>query len=380
LGNFDGKPEVPKEVEKPGTNKDELVAKASQYRHALQHARKFKTGVCGECGQEVKSADPELTKKRLDTVLTAIGEWEDYEASVIKCKEALASYAIWMAAKKDAKAHKANAETYDRRRGLKKPARVVKPLVEGDVKKLRADLATLDFCQPHLDTIVNLAKLSPEDRTMKFDSTALDELTDKQSALKVKLEVHRSVKERARELKERMEELRELTTNEKALELLVSAYAEKAVKKMAIEAISQRLMAQVNKYAPLVFHDYHFDFVWDSQISIRVHRPGADEPTDVRKLSGAESKLFTLIFVLAQLMFVPKNKRLSLLILDEPMASFSEETSELFQKLLPHILQLIPSILVVTPDARERLEGANEFTVLRTLRGSRIVKGHPNEI
>lgn len=380
LEDFDEKPIVPEVESKPDTDKDELTAKAAQYRHALQHARKFKTGVCGECGQEVKAEDPEIIKKRLAKVDKALEAWESYESSVIRNKEAQESYEIWSAARKDAKAHKANAETYEKRRGLKKPAKVEKPEVVGDAKALRADLATLDFCQSHLDTITNLKKLTAEERAMKFDNSALNELSDRQAELKVKLEVHRSVKERAAELKARMTELQELTANEKALELLVAGYAEKAVKKMAIEAISQRLMAQVNKYAPLVFQDYHFDFVWDSQISIRVHRPGTDEPTDVRKLSGAESKLFTLIFVLSQLMFVPKNKRLSLLVLDEPMASFSEETSELFQKLLPHILQLIPSILVVTPDARERLEGANEYTVLRTIKGSRIVKGHPNEL
>ena len=380
LEDFDERPVVREARAKPDTNKDELTAKAAQYRHALQHARKFKTGVCSECGQEVKAEDPEVLKKRLTKVEAALEAWESYEASMVQHKEALESHAIWTEARKQAKAHKVNAETYEKRRGLKKPTRVEKPVATEDVSDLRKDLAVLDFCQAHIDTIAALSKLTKEQRSLKFDATALNELTDKQSALKVRLEVHRSVKERAAELKARRDELKILTSNEAALELLVAGYAEKAVKKMAIEAISQKLMAQVNKYAPLVFQDYHFDFVWDSQISIRVHRPGVDEPTDVRKLSGAESKLFTLIFVLSQLMFVPKSKRLSLLILDEPMASFSEETSELFQKLLPHILQVIPSILVVTPDARERFEGAQEFTVLRTNKGSRIVKGHPNEI
>jgi len=118
--------------------------------------------------------------------------------------------------------------------------------------------------------------------------------------------------------------------------------------------------------------------VWGAQIKILVHRP--EGVSDVRKLSGAESILFTLILVMSQLMFVPKSRRLSLLVLDEPTASFSEGTIELFRKLLPHLTQIIPSVLIVTPKAQIRFDGANEVTVVKDHGGSKIVTGHPDDV
>jgi ABC-type sugar transport system ATPase subunit len=83
---------------------------------------------------------------------------------------------------------------------------------------------------------------------------------------------------------------------------------------------------------------------------------------------------------MSQLMFKPKSKRLSLLILDEPSASFSKETLERFHRLLPYMQQLIPSILIVTPKSEERYPGAHEYTVVRDASGATVKKGHPSEL
>jgi ABC-type uncharacterized transport system ATPase subunit len=81
--------------------------------------------------------------------------------------------------------------------------------------------------------------------------------------------------------------------------------------------------------------------------------------------------------VLALLTFVPSNKRSNILILDEPDANFSEETTEAFKKLLPVLLSVIPSIIVITPKTNERYENAHNFTVVKDKGVSTIQKGHP---
>ena len=197
-------------------------------------------------------------------------------------------------------------------------------------------------------------------------------------AARAKLDLHASVKKRALKIRERLGELREAMLTQSALELILEGYSDKTMKKMAIESISNHLMATVNRYAALVFENYSFEFVWGTQIQILVHRP--EGTSDVRKLSGAESMLFTLILILSQLVFVPKSKRLSLLILDEPYASFSEGTAELFAKLLPHIVQVIPSVLIITPKSEYRFAGATEFTAIKQQGGTVIRKGHPNDL
>jgi DNA repair exonuclease SbcCD ATPase subunit len=229
--------------------------------------------------------------------------------------------------------------------------------------------------------VETIKKLKTADLTKRvdFDPKQLNQMQEELSSVRTKLEVHKSVANRAKGLRSRLKELKAELENEEALKLLLDGYSDKAVKSMIIEAISSHLMNTVNQFSSLVFSGYKFEFVWGSQVQLLVHRPKLGT-TDVRKLSGAESKLFTLILVLALMRFVPKRKRLNMLILDEPSASFSTETTALFHKLLPQINQLIPSILVVTPRAEERYAGAHEYTVVRDKGGSVIKKGHPDDV
>jgi len=180
------------------------------------------------------------------------------------------------------------------------------------------------------------------------------------------------------------EELKE----EEALRLLVEAYSDKNIKRDAVKAVSSRLMAEVNKYAKSIFpEDFDFEFKWESskvQLLVnRRYREGKKTKvvtSDVRKLSGAESKLYTFVLVLAHLTFVPARKRSNVLILDEPDSNMSGETTESFKRLLPILNKVIPSIIVITPRTSERYEGAQEFTVLKEKGEARIVKGHPSTV
>ena len=389
LESSENKPVKPTKVEapdEPNTKHKELITKQSQLEHALEHAREFKKGVCHACGQSVKAADPAKIKKQLAEVEEKLEAWENYDEAkrtYDKYKEKVKEYQTlvtqYEAFKKEVYLLEPAHLLYEKRRNLFKPEKVEKPADVEDVRPLKKQLEVLEFCQPHMDTIEQLRKLTKKERSIEFDSTALNKMQDRLSKVKTKLEVHNTVKARAQKMADRLAELKSEMRKEEALTLLLDGYSDKAVKKMVIEAISTHLMQTVNSYAPLVFEDYTFEFVWGTQIQIIVNRPKLG-PSDVRKLSGAESKLFTLILLLALLKFVPKRKRLSLLILDEPTASFSDEMIELFHKLLPHLNQLIPSIVVVTPKEQERLEGATEYTVVRDKKGARLQKGHPSEI
>jgi DNA repair exonuclease SbcCD ATPase subunit len=242
---------------------------------------------------------------------------------------------------------------------------------------------------PLLQEFASLSKevqrqISQMKRTSDDDYSEVETLQSKISKLETKLRLHESVKERCDELKQRLKKLKKKLKNEKALKLLIEGYSDKSIKKMVIEAISNKLMALVNQYARIVFpEDYKFTFDWiGSNISLKVHRRYGKrtDVSDVRKLSGAESKLFTIILVLALLSFVPKKKRLSFIVLDEPAANFSRETAESFVKLLPYLNKVIPSIIIVTPDSEERYAGAREFTVIKTDGVAKLVEGHPDNI
>jgi DNA repair exonuclease SbcCD ATPase subunit len=374
-----------KKPKAPESDRKQVVAKAVNLEHQLEHATKFKTGVCGTCGQKVPVLSVPKLRAELEEAEAQVEEWSLYDRALKSYERSVEAAVAYQAAEAKAAEAKDKAaklkkyhDLYAKRKDLQKPELVSKPeLVDTD--GLDEKFQLLKFCQPHIDTISDLAKLSKEDRELNFDSTELGTLQERASRIQAKIEVHNTVKARASKMKARLDSLADELADEKPLELLQSGYSDKAVKKMVIESISQHLMSTVNHYASIVFDDYRFEFVWGSQIQLLVHRPKIGT-TDVRKLSGAESKLFTLILVLSLLKFVPKRKRLSLLVLDEPTASFSEETTELFHRLLPHLNQLIPSILVITPKSNERLESAKEFTVYRDRSGATIREGHPSSM
>lgn len=380
--------EKPKKVEKPvkpELDRKQLTGLQVQLEHALDHAKKFKTGVCPTCNQSVKAEPVEKTKARLAKVEAELEELDEYDQLLRKYNTYVEARKEWEAEQEELTKYKAEQkklrpahELYEKRRGLEAPEKVEKPEAVEGVEEAKEELKTLEFLAPHVDTIKKLKKVDLK-KSVEFDPKELNKAQEEVSAVRTKLEVHRSVHNRAKTLRSRLKELKADLENEEALKLLLEGYSDKAVKSMIIDAISTHLMNTVNQFSSLVFSGYKFEFVWGPQVQLLVHRPKIGT-TDVRKLSGAESKLFTLILVLALMRFVPKRKRLNMLILDEPTASFSAETTNLFHMLLPQINQLIPSILVVTPRSDERYAGAHEYTVVRDKGGSYIKKGHPDDV
>ena len=374
-------------VAKPETSKETLTELKLKVRHLQDHSRKFSKGVCDECGQPVEKPDLAKIDRLKLKANTLQDEWIKYDE--------------WLEWKRDfdrdCEAHDPKAKARDKAERIQnenranyvlhlerqklgpKPNKVEKPDDAEDIDPLKADLTNLKFVQSHLDNVKALAELTDEQRGLSFDSTKMEEVQDRMSSMKTRLEVHNTVKARASDMRVRLAELKTQLEDEEAIVFALEAYSDTAVKRMAVEAISEQMMMTVNKMASIVFKDYRFEFVWDSQIRLLVHRRGKP-PSDVRKLSGAESMLFTLILVFSLLMFVPSRKRLSLLILDEPCASFSEGMIPRFHALLPHLLTLIPSILIVTPKEYERYPDAREFTVYRDLSGASLRKGHPSNV
>jgi DNA repair exonuclease SbcCD ATPase subunit len=401
----DSKPDKPIKPDeaRPTSDRKELRARLESLQHKLVHAIKFGSGTCGECGQEVKVKDPKELKRKVkavDAELGLIDLWEEYD-------EAKAVYRKW--ADKQAEYDDEGEKIGDSIKALKRLRRIGKELrdlptepepfegrkleaevVEQMVDEDRKRLELLEFIDPNIDNVRDLRKLTDKQRSAASIGPKLNQrindLHEKLSSLKAKLEVNRSVTDGLQKMKDRLLEMRAELINEEPLKLLVEAYSDKAMKRMAIKSVSTKLMTEINKYAKLIFpEDFEFGFSWESsKISLTVtrkYRKGKKLKTltsDVRKLSGAESKLYTFILVLAHLTFVPQRKRSNVLILDEPDSNMSAETTEAFKKLLPILNKVIPSIIVITPRTEQRYDGAQEFTVLKEKGEAKIVVGHPS--
>lgn len=382
-------------VKKPNEFLGELVEKRDSIKHKISHAQKFDKGICPTCGQTVEKVDIPALKKQLDTVIQQIDnykKWNQYEdnlkeynaikESLKNSKELLDNLSV----KRDKylKYYKA----YKLLKSL--PPKPEAPDItdvetveyyDEKIQKLQKRLNFVSFMKPYMQLIEEYNAL--DDKTYpNVDFSQVNLLSDKISILKTKIEMCISTADKLHDVKQRIIAMKEKLKEQKPLEYLVEIYADKQIKKRIIQIIGNRLMALVNKYASAIFNeDYKFELVWDTQIHIMCKRKAGNNVlvSDVRKLSGAESKLFTVILVLSLLSFVPSNRRPNVMILDEPTANFSAETTRCFQDLLQILSQLIESIIVITPRSEDIYPQARCFTVVRD-GTSRIVEGHPDTL
>jgi hypothetical protein len=391
---------LPPKISTPEEDVGDLETLRRAYKHQLEHAQKFKQGKCETCGQIVKIKDPEVLRQKLESVVKKLNQHqkaEKYNEARKLQQKAAAGYKaakseyVELSAEEERllKWQKVHREVRDIPeqpkpfKGLKLQLAVCKRMME-EVKDRKS---LLQYMRPHLETILEFLSLDKKDvqraRNSEDLNERMNEAQNKWSRVQAKIEIHRTLKDQVLDMRSRLKTMKEQLAEEEPLKHLVQGYQDKNIKKMAIEAISQRLMVLVNKYAQMVLPEkFTFEFVWDSQIRLLVHRHYGKKvkTSDVRKLSGAESTLFTLILVCALLAFVPSHKRCNVLILDEPAARLSKRLREVFKNMLVILNQLIPSIIVITPHD-EVYEGAHCFTVVKDRRGeATIVEGKPQDI
>lgn len=389
------RPKKPKAVSRPTADIPALELRARELRHELEHATKFKSGKCPTCGSSVKARATKLIKKDLKIIeveLTAVRKQEsayrDYRDSMEKYR---ANLSEWKEESKQyARDRKRKAKLKPRAliykairdvpempkpfKGRKLQVEVVERMVADGKRKLEA----LDQLMPSASLLAALTEKEPKDYSKR-----LRKLGDELSVARASMSARKAYNRQRRALQSRLEELQEQLQDEPALKILADAYNEKGMKRMAIEAVSNLLTQQLNKYSSVVFpSNYTFSIQWDkSRLSILCHRPeGKVKTTDVRKLSGAESRLFTYLLIFAQLQFVPKGQRSNLMVLDEPTTNMHPETAESFKGALTLLHTLIPTIVVITPQSSEFYDGAKALTIVRDKGKSKIVEGHPNTL
>lgn len=399
---------LPAKVAAPEQDEEDLRVLERTYKHHIEHAKKFGSGVCDTCGQAVQTKNPEEVKERLAAVREQLEQHAAarvYSEAVARRKEQTAKFN-----ELDEKAGVLGEE----RVGLVKLGKIYKELnalpskpapfeaaipkpgvlatlrnkiveLANAIEVIREKESFLKATLTNIDTINEFLSLTQE---QKDAAAELDSLSDKVRSTREryteaqsKLRVEESLADQLADLKTRANELEEKLKDEAKTKILVEAYSDKNIKKLVVEQIGARLMSLVNTYSQQVFEEnYRFEFVWDTDISIIAHRANG-KSSDVRKLSGAESTLFTIILVCALMSFVPAKKRCNFMILDEPTSHMSAHNKEILHNALKLLTGLIPSIILITPKMEERYHGASEFTVVKGRDGiSRLERGHPDEI
>ena len=182
-----------------------------------------------------------------------------------------------------------------------------------------------------------------------------------------------SLRERVADIGARIEDL-------PVYQLLADAYSVKGLKALMVKRVATSIEKSLNKYSRQVFsEDVRFSLAVDEgKFDVNVTRTSGKtaKTSDIRHMSGAESRLFVLLFVLAVLPLIPSARRMNLLVLDEPDTNLDPEALEVFAtRLLPALQKIVPSVIVLTPRNDYMTAGARVVTVVKENGKSRLVEG-----
>lgn len=369
-----------------------LMVSQSKLEDMLRQSLKFKSGVCPTCGQPVKTHSVSDIKRELvevgkklnqaklwvefdkqkESYLEAKAQKERIEKQIESLTEKVKKFEPYRSA------YKERAKLPDEPIKVERPTRTTKQ-VQALIEQKESRLVVLRSIEPHVETIKEY--LSWTDIT-SFDYDSYNSCNERIAKTEALLNLHSNATDQIKQTKKRLLELKAELKDEPYLKKLVEIFSDKKMKRVMVQQISEKLCQLMNKYSALVFNqEYTFELIWDSQLQLLcTRRVGKQKLTsDVRKLSGAESKLFTIILVLSLLSFVPSAKRPSVMILDEPSANFSAETTQAFIKLLDVLKQVVPSIVIITP-RDDVYPDSMPYTIVRTKEGSKIVQGLPDQV
>ncbi len=393
------KPKKPEQSD-PGSL-DDIRLELRDLQHSLDHAQRFGTGKCPTCGSKVKVGDPRKIGREINQKekhLKLAKQWESYRTEVKAYKESSTRKGELEDQEREIQSKldvlQEDHDLWIKIEDLPMPPkpfegkRIESSVMDAMVQQDRDIIAAVDWALSNYEILKNALSFTREQQKLaKLDvHKSINQIQERLSTLRADLAVHQDRSSRRKALKLRLQELETKLEDEDALKLLLRAYDDKAMKKLAIQAISSHLMTQVNKYTGKIFpEDYKFELDWTkSQLNIVCHRyyQNIGRPSDVRKLSGAEFRLFTYIVILSLLAFVPQSRRSNLLILDEPATNMSKPTFESFKELLKIMQKVIPCIVIVTPatPSDEYYEGATEWTAVKYKGKSSLVKADPSQV
>lgn len=185
---------------------------------------------------------------------------------------------------------------------------------------------------------------------------------------------------RIQELTERINTLEAETQDIPVYRMLGEAYSTKGIKLLLVQRIAAALEHNLNRHAGQIFaENFRFEFnIVEGRFDCTVVRTQGTKEirSDIRLLSGAESRLFVFLFVLALLPLIPDRRRMNVLFLDEPEVGMDQDTFETFySRLLPALQKIVPCIVLATPRHDYELPEARVLTVLKENGCSSIVEG-----
>ena len=150
----------------------------------------------------------------------------------------------------------------------------------------------------------------------------------------------------------RMTELTKDAKDSDILGILTDCYGPKGLRVLAVRSLAQAVQDNLNSMSPHLCPEkmtFELNVAAHNSMEISVERSDGRK-SDVRHLSGAESRVFQLLWMASVLPLLPNNRRCNVAVLDEFEAGVDETTRELMtNEYLPKLNTLVPHILFLSP-------------------------------
>lgn len=156
--------------------------------------------------------------------------------------------------------------------------------------------------------------------------------------------------EQLKSYKVKIEQL-ELQCSKTALfQKLAEVFQPKGFRLEKIKYFTKVFESVLNKFSKFVFMEpFSFEVIIEKR-DLQILATRNERNSDVRYLSGSESRCFQLLCLISILALLPQTKRTNVCILDEMDAGCDEMTTKMFyESFLPELRNIVPSVIVITP-------------------------------
>lgn len=344
---------------------DVIDHKLSQLDKDIEQLKIHKKGHCDKCGStlDIERGSKKLkwlrskretllndldTARERDTLIKLAGSWTDQE------QEELVSL------KNNPRPEEPDTYILDKLEDLdltspKKPKKVAKPSIELD--KLLVELSQQKTFKEH-NLIVQELRFSIErgrkvgniDQIINKTTRGIKRLEDKLFTLKQDMRDYEKDNLSYTRLLKKIDRLHSKLEDKPLVEALIKAYSPKGLKIFVMQNLAEKIVQNLNAFSHLLFPEpFTFDITIEQNVfSIWAKR--GDKISDIKYLSGAESRAFSLLWMISILPLIPNDRRCNLIILDEVTSGLDEPTQDLLiNKFLPELNHIVPHVIFITP-------------------------------
>lgn len=237
--------------------------------------------------------------------------------------------------------------------------------------KLETTLRTL---LPVEQTLRKTKKVDPSDiqeleEQLGVYRKRVEKQLERRGQIEPTLENHSRLVKKIGRLKDDVNGIRDALEELPLLESLIDIYSKNGRKLDVMRQFAASLEQRMNENAPLLFPEpMSFEFVVQPNnfgINVTRGRGKNAKTSDIKMLSGAESRQFNLCLVMSLLPMIPLKRRTNMIVLDEMDANLSEPARELYvNEFIPALQKIVPHVVVITP-LEDIYPGARSYMVVK---------------